>query len=426
MKASKYIRRAASGCRRPVWPRIDAGRQDTARADAAGPRTFAADRNQRRGTGAPQAVGAGNLRKNLAVDTLTHALSGALLARALTPPAGAPSLRRTSALFGPPVPAGHAVAVGFLAAAFPDADVVLKWVSDLAYLRGHRGVTHSLLMLPLWATLLGLVAAAAFRRLDAWRRYGWLAAGGIAIHIAGDWITQFGTMLLAPLSDARFGLGSTFIIDLVVTGIVAGGLAASALLPRSRLPALAALALLPVWVGVSVIARNEALGFGRAYAQQQGLAAARVDAAPRPASPFNWTVVVFDGRAYHVAHVNTRRAEPLHASPEDNFIRRYSAPYLPLHLARWERRAKFGDGSHEALAREVWQHPEFGFFRWFAMFPLVHAVEDGARTCVWFRDLRFEFPGRSEVPFRYGMCRGAGSGWVRIAFEDIAGRSALR
>jgi inner membrane protein len=362
------------------------------------------------------------------MDTLTHALSGALLARAASPSPRREASRRELRVFGPRIPVWQAVAVGFVAAAFPDGDVVLKLVSDVAYLRGHRGVTHSLLMLPLWAALLGLLAALAFRRRDAWRRYGWIAAGAIAIHIAGDWITQFGTMLLAPFSDARFGLGSVFIIDLVLSGIVVAGLAASALVPRRRLPAVAALALLPVWIGVTVAGRDEALAIGRDFAQRQGIPAASVAAAPRPASPFNWTVFVFDGNEYHVAHVNTRRTEPLVAESGDNFIRRFSAPYAPARLATWERLPKFGhDGAESALAREVWEHPDFGFFRWFAMFPLAHAIENGDQTCVWYRDLRFEFPGRdSATPFRYGMCRDNGRGWTLFAFDDIAGRAMLR
>lgn len=364
------------------------------------------------------------------MDTLTHALSGALLARALAGGEGNPSLAaagRAPRVFGPPVPVWQAVAVGLTAAAFPDSDFVLKWLSDLAYLRGHRGVTHSVLMLPLWAALLGTLAALAFRRRDAWQRYSWLAAASIAIHIAGDWITQFGTMLLAPLSDQRFGLGSIFIIDLVLSGIIVAGLLGCALLPRSRLPAVGALALLPAWVGLSLVGKNEALQIAQDYAKQHGIVVQRVDAAPRPASPFNWTVFVFDGHEYHVAHVNTRRSEPLLASADDHFIRRFSAPYAPAHLARWERLPKFGDSAAEAaLAREVWEHPEFGFFRWFAMFPLVYAVERGEATCVWYRDLRFVFPGRSSEPFRFGMCRADDGGWARYALDTVAGRAALR
>ena len=358
------------------------------------------------------------------MDTLTHALSGALLSRALSSRDAAP---QPSRVFGPSVPVWHAVLLGTVAGAFPDSDVVLKYVSDIAYLRGHRGVTHSLVMLPLWSLLLGWLASLAFRNRDAWRRYVWLAAAGVAIHIAGDWITQFGTMLLAPLSDARFGLGSVFIIDLVFSGIIVAGLLGSALLWRSRAPALMALALLPVWVGTTYVGKTEAIEFARNWAAQQGITAKVIDAAPRPASPFNWSVFVFDGEQYHVAHVNTRRTEPLIARDDDHFIRRFSAPYQPLAQARWERWAMFG-AEDPTLAREVWQHPDFAFFRWFAMYPLVYKLETmNDETCVWYRDLRFSFPGRGTVPFRFGMCRnGPGSAWSLYALDDIAGRAALR
>lgn len=88
---------------------------------------------------------------------------------------------------------------------------------------------------------------------------------------------------------------------------------------------------------------------------------------------------------------------------------------------------KFGPGE-PALAREVWQHPEFEFFRWFAMHPLVYRIDDNAaETCVWYRDLRFSFPGRDTTPFRFGMCRnGPDSGWSPFALDEIAGRAALR
>lgn len=365
--------------------------------------------------------------KSESMDTLTHALSGALLARALTRSAPAPRDPKRGRWFGPAVPVGHAVAVGFFAAAFPDTDFALRFVSDLAYLRGHRGVTHSIVMLPLWALLLGVLFAMVARRREAWMRDAWLSAAAIGIHIAGDWITQFGTMLFAPLSDARFGLGATFIIDLMLSAILVAGLVASALLPRSRAPALVALALLPAWVGLSYSAKQDAIAFARDYAARAALRVGFIDAAPRPASPFNWTVVVFDGERYHVAHVNTRRTEPLVATADDHFIRRYSAPYQPLAQARWERLPMFGGAADEALAREVWTHPDFAFFRWFAMFPLVERVDNGPReTCVWYRDLRFVLPGRDAAPFRYGMCRGSGGAWTLYALDDVLGRTLVR
>lgn len=360
------------------------------------------------------------------MDTLTHALSGALLARALAAPDGSRTAlpQRT---FGPPLSVARTVAVGAAAAAFPDVDFVLSWVSDLAYLRGHRGVTHSLLLWPLWSLLLGGLMAGLFRQPAAWKRASWIAASGIGIHIVGDWITQFGTMLLAPLSDARFGLGSTFIIDLVLTGIVVAGLLGSLLVRASRMPAVVALALLPVWIGVSLTGRAEALEFGRAYAAREGIAARSIDAAPRPASPFNWTIVVFDGEQTRYAHVNTRRTEPLPVRADDNFIRRFSAPYQPLERAQWHTAVMAPAGPDEALVRTAWSHPEFEFFRWFAQFPAFHGVDRHADgDCVWFKDLRFVTPGRSALPFRYGMCRLASGAWLPFRLDGDAGRHAIR
>src|SRR5512134_3763898 len=345
------------------------------------------------------------------MDTLTHALSGALIARALAAPDDA-RMALPQRWFGPPLSVGQAVAVGAVAATFPDIDFVLGWVSDLAYLRGHRGVTHSLLLWPLWSVLLGLLFARLFRRPLLWKRASWIAASGLGLHIVGDWITQFGTMLLAPLSDARFGLGSTFIIDLVLTGIIVAGLLGSLLVRSSRVPALIALALLPTWIGVSLVGREEALRFARKHAEREGIAARTIDAAPRPASPFNWTVLIFDGQRYRYAHINTRRSEPLMAGPDDNFIRRFSAPYQPLDRAQWQTAMMAPHGPDETLARAAWSHPDFEFFRWFAQFPAFERVDRGADgECVWFKDLRFLTPGRDAIPFRYGMCRLARDAW---------------
>jgi inner membrane protein len=106
-------------------------------------------------------------------------------------------------------------------------------------------------------------------------------------------------------------------------------------------------------------------------------------------------------------------------------------------MAQWERLPMFG-AEPTALAREAWQHPDFAFFRWFAMYPLLHQVEAPstpvptndtaarADVCVWYRDLRFTYPGRNTTPFRYGMCRhGADDTWAPYALGE-AGRMALR
>ncbi len=346
------------------------------------------------------------------MDTLTHALSGALAGRLLARP------HETYAR-NPSPPVWQMVAVGTAAGGFPDLDFVLGYVSELAYLRGHRGVTHSVLLLPLWGLLVAWAMAGLFRMLPrqpdrpafGWKHYYMVACVALLVHILGDLITQFGTMILAPLSDRRFGLGTTFIIDLGVSGIIVAGLIASALWRRSRVPAALASIALVAWIGNSAIARSEAIDAARAWAERENIPVVSVDASPRPASPFNWTAILFDGESYHYAHLNTRRTEPLIATPDDNFIRRFSAPYQPVTMAHWQTASRFGNGSTAELARTVWHAQEFEFFRWFAMFPVLDRVDTGGAEngdCVSFRDLRFDTPGRGRLPFRYGLCNGAG------------------
>lgn len=355
------------------------------------------------------------------MDTLTHALSGAIVGRLLAarrPRSPAPAAATPSTPDASP-PVWQCVAAGAAAAAFPDLDFILGYVSELTYLRGHRGVTHSLILLPLWGLLLAWLFAHLARRkrpTASWRSFYAIACAALLIHIAGDLITQFGTMILAPFSDRRFGWGTTFIIDLVLTGLLVAGLAASAVWRRSRIPAATALALVVAWVGVGAVGRGEAIAAARAWAGANGVPAVAVDAAPRPASPFNWTAIVFDGERYHYAHLNTRRSEVLEAGPDDNFIRRFSAPYRPVALAQWQTRARFGSGDQAELAQAVWEAGDFAFYRWFAMFPVLdHVAGDfGGARCVGFRDLRFEIPGRVDAPFRFGLCGELGAGAWRL------------
>jgi inner membrane protein len=339
------------------------------------------------------------------MDTLTHALSGALLARA-TAPAEAPDA----------LPLRRRVALGALAAAFPDSDVVLSLLSPLSYLYHHRGVTHSLVLLLAWAWLLAWLCArfwpGARGRRYPWRAYFGVIAMGIGIHIAGDWITSFGTMVFAPLSDYRAALSTTFIIDLWFSGIILAGLAASWLLRRSRWPAVAGLAVLCGYVGFQYMLQQRAIEFGERHAASQNLPQARVSATPRPVSPFNWMVVVESGERYHYSLVNLKRREVSQPAPDAGLIARLDAPYLPLDKAVWVNAARYGEGQQAGVAREALNHPQLAFFRWFARYPVLYQVEQGnPYTCAWFQDLRFFTPGRPSWPFRYGLCREGDGQW---------------
>lgn len=340
------------------------------------------------------------------MDTVTHALSGALLARAT-----APDQARVSV--------AARVGAGFAACGFPDVDVVLTYISPITYLTLHRGVTHSIFLMPVWALLLAWM----FVRLDrgkSWRDYFGVCALALSAHILGDLITSFGTMIYAPFSDSRVAWNTTFIIDLWFTGIIVAGLAASVLWRRSRVPAAVALGVLASYVGMQAWQRDRAIDFGQSYATNSALGGAEVSAIPRPVSPFNWTVIVTEGDRYHYANVNLLR-DTTAAPPalDAGLIAHLNAAYVPLENARWETMHKYGpDPDERELAVNVLAHPKLDFYRWFARYPALYRIDRGnPQTCVWFEDLRFAIPGRDSFGFRYGLC-GENGDWRAFQLLD--------
>src|SRR5882672_6655117 len=172
------------------------------------------------------------------MDTLTHALSGALLARA--------TVRKDA----PPRSIPRRIAAGFFACAAPDLDFVFGFFGPATYVLNHRGITHSLVLLPVWALAVSWFLAKLLREPDGkdgkagWRALYGVSAQGIGLHIAGDLITSYGTMIFAPFSDWRAALGTTFIIDLWFSGIIVAGLIFSIIFRKQRGPAVAALLVL--------------------------------------------------------------------------------------------------------------------------------------------------------------------------------------
>jgi len=228
----------------------------------------------------------------------------------------------------------------------------------------------------------------------------------LAAHIAADVITSYGTMVFAPFSDWRAAIGTTFIIDLWFSGIILAGLIASALLYRSRIPAIVSIAMLMGYVAFQFLLKLDAQQFGESYARARGLSTAIVKVHPRPVSPFNWTVFVSDDDAHRFAHINLVRKEAKSYRPGDGFIAMLDSVYEPLSAAHWETRTRYGVGDNKTLAQDAWNSPAMAVYRWFADLPAFDGISAGS-TCVWFIDLRFYTPGRATQPFRYGACRDA-------------------
>lgn len=332
------------------------------------------------------------------MDTLTHALSGAIAARALWP--AAPDRRRRTLAAG-------------LAAAFPDVDYLLFWLAPLDFLALHRGPTHSALLLPLWAAL--LVAAGARPGHVPVRALYAACALGLALHLAGDLVTIYGTQLLWPLSSRPFALELSFDVNpwvalVVVTGWAAGG-------ARPRLAAAATAGVLAGLFGLQGVLRDEALLLARAGVPAQ----ARVIALPQPLSPAHWLLLADSGRDRRFAHVDLWQAALPAALP--SWVR-----YPPPADLAWQIHP-YPDGT--LLAASAWATPALTGFRRFAEWPVLYRVDaalPGGGACVWFAELRHVLPG-SPPSFRYGACRDGASGaaWrpYRLRYFSTDGRQPL-
>ena len=157
------------------------------------------------------------------MDTITHGIVGALIGKAFFAERDEPSAN------GQPARSDRGASVAIVAttlgAIFPDIDTFAGPLArnSLAILEWHRNITHSLVMLPVWAILLALLTLIVAR----WR--GWqspsgprlflIYAVGLASHIFLDVITSFGTMVWSPIRYTRVAWDWMFILDFTLVAL---------------------------------------------------------------------------------------------------------------------------------------------------------------------------------------------------------------
>ena len=225
------------------------------------------------------------------MDPVTHTLVGVGMANAL--------FRRR---VGP-----ESVPILAIASNLPDLDAAVHLTGSPAALLMRRTFGHSLFLVPVWALLLALVLRRFYPRTGLPRLYG-LSLLGAAMHLFFDLINSFGVVLLWPFSDWRPELAIVFIIDLVLTGLLALPLVL-ALIPAAR-PRLvgmsrAALACVALYLALCGAGRHLA---GRTLARE----AAALDAPPNftyvfpePLGPHRWRGVLRQGNLYRVYLVHS-------------------------------------------------------------------------------------------------------------------------
>lgn len=284
---------------------------------------------------------------------------------------------------------------------FPDIDYALFWLDPYRFItQWHRGITHSLLMVPLWSILLGMLFALIARKLDQWKAFATCCALGLVSHISVDVITVYGTQLFAPISSHRFALNLTFDVDpwfALVTGI---GVIASffrGVFARWGLGVLVIYLVLQTafqQVALTIVKQRESSGILGTYA------------IPQPISPFHWKLVIEAPNHFETAYLNILSREADHGPAGGRANVSLLSAYRSTKALDWKVRTRFGESELDRrLSLEVWEHSGFSGFRRFATLPFVYRIDRSAdQVCVWFADLRHTLP-QQFPPFRYGMCR---------------------
>ncbi|MFZ5967455.1 MAG: metal-dependent hydrolase [Bacillota bacterium] len=102
----------------------------------------------------------------------------------------------------------------------PDIDAVMQLTEkgSVMYQMWHRGLSHSIFMAPIWASIIYFACYIIWRKKD--KSIFYLALLNVSIHIGSDSLNAWGTGLLEPFSSIRVTLGVIPIVDLVIWGVI--------------------------------------------------------------------------------------------------------------------------------------------------------------------------------------------------------------
>lgn len=284
------------------------------------------------------------------MDPVTHIAAGALIGQAARDR----------------FPAGRAlVPLAAFAAWLPDVDNVVGLFGPEAYMRYHRGWTHSLVGGALLAWLLALVAHRFMREAKTAKLFI-LFYLCVLSHLFLDCITTYGTGIFLPFSDARISFPSVFIIDPVYTLTLLALLAAGFLKPRARKAfAVSGLAVLLAWPALGFGVRAFVTARAERLLAQEGPRVDAVHVQPDAFAPLWWKVVAEEGDQYVLTGLTL------------------TAPNTLLPERRFEKAER---SELEALGREA---PVFSQYVWFSDFPVKSVSATASGETLTFQDLRF-------------------------------------
>jgi inner membrane protein len=208
------------------------------------------------------------------MDPVTHVTTGLLVSQLIPSPC-----RWLSAL------------AGVLFALLPDLDYLLFWSDRLAYIRYHRGISHSLLMVPV-AALTVAVLGQAVGGARWFRPLFFLGLAVLALHLLLDLATSYGTQLFSPFSPQKLTLDWLFIIDPYISGLFAVGAAAALVSPDwGRKVGAVCLALAGGYLLLCGFYHHQALALAREVYRREAAQGATTAALPQPLSCRRWQLI---------------------------------------------------------------------------------------------------------------------------------------
>lgn len=310
------------------------------------------------------------------MDTLTHVLTGAVIAKAIHDE----KLGKWGTISG--------LAMGL----FPDSDFILGLFNHQFSIQYHRDFTHSILLAPLYALVFSWLFVKISRRPYFWSFYK-ICLPVLLSHILLDLLTAYGTMIFSPFLNHRFAWDLIFIIDFIFSGIIILPFLASLFLKRASpwicrgsLIGLTAYILFCWFLHGQAI--EEVRGFSRGLKGEVIQMAALL----QPTSPFRWALYVETEDKMFQGFVDLIKKDlPEPAGPQSSLFGKLDSLYYPPGNISFQSMEKLPNSPwvKRALATEGMK-----FYYWFARFPVVRSIDskDG-RHRVEFMDVRFYLPG---------------------------------
>ena len=302
------------------------------------------------------------------MDNVTHTLYGVALART--------GLNRL---------APRATATLIIGANFPDIDIASFFGGSISYLKYHRGITHSLLGIPLEGLLVATVMYFIHNRRvkkdesALWWKYFLLASAGVGSHVLLDFTNSYGLRLFLPFVRDWYSGDIEFIIDpwvLAVLFVALGLPSFFGLINQEigiknhehRTSAFVCLIILLLYWGAKGLSHHQVLA-DLAQAEDLGEPIMRVGVVPQPLNPFRWYGIIETRSSYRVVE---RGWDPFDFS-------------LGTQRDRIFHKAEEGP-----VLEAVRRGPQARMYLSFARYPVFTIIPRNQGYTVTIQDLRFE------------------------------------